>query len=166
MKNLKQLKNWDGQSPPTFKHQKGKPVVLQHALGKVNCMQIFVKINNLITNVILINKYFMFQNIPYFGEYQKLREAKIAEIKAISNPLDNLVETTRSSPETITAIPSIKDVIGKALNYIGTYKDLNNKEQVIALIDDVRFNQFLFILIFIYVYLYNIYYYILCIKDK
>lgn len=108
----------------------------------------------------------MFQNIPYFGEYQKLREAKIAEIKAISNPLDNLVETTRSSPETITAIPSIKDVIGKALNYIGTYKDLNNKEQVIALIDDVRFNQFLFILIFIYVYLYNIYYYILCIKDK
>lgn len=109
LKNLKQLKNWDGQSPPTFKHQKGKPVVLQHALGK---------------------------NIPYFGEYQKLREAKIAEIKAISNPLDNLVETMRSSPETITAIPSIKDVIGKALNYIGTYKDLNNKEQVIALIDD------------------------------
>lgn len=81
----------------------------------------------------------MFQNIPYFGEYQKLRETKIAEIKAISNPLDKL-KITRSSPEPITAIPSIKDVIGKALNYIGTYKDLNNKEQVIALIDDVRFN--------------------------
>lgn len=108
----------------------------------------------------------MFQNIPYFGEYQKLREAKIAEIKAISNPLDKLVKITRPSPEPITAIPRIKDVIGKALNYIGTYKDLNNKEQVIALIDDVSFNQLLFILIFIYLYLYNVYYYILCIKDK
>lgn len=136
-------------------------------------MQTFVKINNLITNVIFINKCFMFQNIPYFGEYQKLREEKIAEIKAISNPLDKLVKITRPSPEPIAAIPSIKDVIGKALNYIGTYKDLNNKEQVIALIDDVRFNQLLFILIFIsyfclIIILYNIYiiiYYILRINN-
>lgn len=37
LKTLKQVKDWDGQSPPTFKHQKGKPVVsMQHALGKVN----------------------------------------------------------------------------------------------------------------------------------
>ena len=30
----------------------------------------------------------------------------------------------------------LKDVIGKALSHINTYKDLNNKEQVVALIDD------------------------------
>ena len=35
LKSLDQAKDWDGQSPPTFKHQKGKPVSLQHALGKV-----------------------------------------------------------------------------------------------------------------------------------
>jgi len=36
LKNLEQVKDWNGQSPPTFKHQKGKPISLQHALGKVN----------------------------------------------------------------------------------------------------------------------------------
>lgn len=109
LKSLKHLEHWDGQSPPTFKHQKGKPVTLQHALGK---------------------------NIPYFGEYQKLREQKIAEIKARSNPLDNVVEITRPAPKPDAPIPTIKDVIGNALTYIGAYKNLNNKEQVVALIDD------------------------------
>ncbi|CAD1479183.1 unnamed protein product, partial [Heterotrigona itama] len=109
LKSLKQVKDWDGQSPPTFKHQKGKPVVLHHALGK---------------------------NIPYFGEYQKLREQKIAEIKANSNPFDK-IDTTRPTLKPIAPIPTVKDVIGKALDHIGTYKDLNNKEQVVALIDDV-----------------------------
>lgn len=109
LKSLEQVKDWDGQSPPTFKHQKGKPVVLQHALGK---------------------------NIPYFGEYQKLREQKIAEIKANLNPLDKTVDITRPTLKPIGPIPTIKDVIGKALDHIGTYKDLNNKEQVVALIDD------------------------------
>jgi len=33
--------------------------------------------------------------------------------------------------------PRIKDVIGKALPHIGSYKSLDNKLQKIALIDDV-----------------------------
>ena len=32
----------------------------------------------------------------------------------------------------------LQDVIGKALEMIGSYGDLNNKEQVVALIDEVR----------------------------
>lgn len=43
LKSLDQVKDWDGQSPPTFKHQKGKPVSLQHALGKV--VQFSLKFN-------------------------------------------------------------------------------------------------------------------------
>ncbi|XP_011641125.1 dihydropyrimidine dehydrogenase [NADP(+)] [Pogonomyrmex barbatus] len=109
LKSLAQVKDWDGQSPPTFKHQKGKPVSLQHALGK---------------------------NIPYFGVYQRLRERKIAELKANSNPLDQVVKTTRPAPEPIAPIPTVKDVIGKALNHISSYKELDNRKQVIALIDD------------------------------
>ena len=35
LKSVNHLQNWDGQSPPTFPHQKGKAVSLQHALGKV-----------------------------------------------------------------------------------------------------------------------------------
>ncbi|KZC14706.1 Dihydropyrimidine dehydrogenase [NADP(+)], partial [Dufourea novaeangliae] len=109
LKSLEQVKDWDGQSPPTFKHQKGKPVSLQHALGK---------------------------NIPYFGEYQKLREQKIAEIKAHSNPLEKTCTVTRPVPKLIASVPTIKDVIGKAINHIQTYKELDNKKQVVALIDD------------------------------
>lgn len=33
--------------------------------------------------------------------------------------------------------PAIKDVTGTSLQYIGTYKQLDNKKQVVALIDDV-----------------------------
>ncbi|KAM0731361.1 Dihydropyrimidine dehydrogenase [NADP(+)] [Formica fusca] len=109
LKSLPQMKDWDGQSPPTFKHQKGKPVSLQHALGK---------------------------NIPYFGVYQKLREQKIAELKANSNPLNEVVTVTRPTPKPITPVPTVKDIIGKALVHIGSYRELDNKKQVIALIDD------------------------------
>ncbi|XP_076639688.1 dihydropyrimidine dehydrogenase su(r) [Colletes latitarsis] len=109
LKSLKQVKDWDGQSPPTFSHQKGKPVSLQHALGK---------------------------NIPYFGEYQKLREQKLAEINANSNPLEKTVEVTRPAPKPIAPVPTIKDVIGKAVDHIGTFKELTTKQQVVALIDD------------------------------
>lgn len=109
LKTLQQTKNWDGQSPPTFKHQKGKPVSLQHALGN---------------------------NIPYFGNYQKLREKKIAELKEKTNPLDANFVSTRPVQETLSPAPAIKDIIGKSLSYIGTFKELNNRQQVVALIDD------------------------------
>lgn len=33
--------------------------------------------------------------------------------------------------------PSVKDIIGLSLPYIGTYKKLDNVKQVVALIDDV-----------------------------
>lgn len=37
----------------------------------------------------------------------------------------------------INPAPALKDVIGAALKYVGTYKNLDNKKQVVALIDDV-----------------------------
>jgi dihydropyrimidine dehydrogenase (NADP+) len=77
------------------------------------------------------------QNIPYFGEYQKLREQKIAELKANSNPLDQIIKVTRPAQEAIAPIPSVKDIIGKATVHISSFKELDNKKQVVALIDDV-----------------------------
>lgn len=33
--------------------------------------------------------------------------------------------------------PTVKDIIGASLKYVGPYKKLDNKKQVVALIDDV-----------------------------
>jgi hypothetical protein len=34
-------------------------------------------------------------------------------------------------------VPLVKDIVGKSVSKIGTYGQLNNKEQVVALIDEV-----------------------------
>lgn len=74
--------------------------------------------------------------MPYFGEYQIQREAAEAELKLKLNPLDYDDELIRPAAE-LTGIPvKLADVVGRALSHIGTYKDLDNKKQVVALIDD------------------------------
>jgi dihydropyrimidine dehydrogenase (NADP+) len=35
-------------------------------------------------------------------------------------------------------VPALKDVIGRSLHQIGTYSQLDNKQQVVAVINDVR----------------------------
>lgn len=39
--------------------------------------------------------------------------------------------------QTVTKPLSVENVIGRALPYIGAYKQLDNSKQVVALIDDV-----------------------------
>lgn len=40
----------------------------------------------------------------------------------------------------INPVPKLNDVIGSSLTYVGTFKNLDNKKQVVALIDDVSVN--------------------------
>lgn len=38
LKSIEELRDWDGQSPPTARHQKGKPVPrVEELIGKVSC---------------------------------------------------------------------------------------------------------------------------------
>lgn len=66
---------------------------------------------------------------------------------------------TRPAPKPIAPIPTVKDVIGKALRHIGSFRELDNKKQVIALIDDVReminYNNSFNIKIYIYSYIFS-----------
>lgn len=48
------------------------------------------------------------------------------------------LDSSRPVPERKGPVPKVKDVIGKSLPHIGTYKKLDNQKQVVALIDDVR----------------------------
>lgn len=67
-----------------------------------------------------------------------MREKKAAEIKEQSSLLEVELKPTRPAPKPVQPIPTINDVIGKALPHIGNYTQLDNKKQVVALIDDVR----------------------------
>ncbi|CAH2106153.1 unnamed protein product [Euphydryas editha] len=108
------LSGWTGQSPPTPKHQKGKPVqTLYDENGKV---------------------------LAHFGPYNKKREEQLHNIRLKSDLLgDNKVDYLLHKNEIDNghdSVPRIQDVLGEALPRIGTYKNLDNTKQVVALIDD------------------------------
>lgn len=107
---------WDGQSPPTVKLQKGKPVVpLKDDNG---------------------------EPILHFGPWKKTRDEKLTQMRLEKGPLwDPIRESKQVEPRTNGMKPALKiaDVLGKALPLIGTYNNLDNRKQVVALIDDVSF---------------------------
>uniref|UniRef100_A0A5F9D000 Dihydropyrimidine dehydrogenase [NADP(+)] n=1 Tax=Oryctolagus cuniculus TaxID=9986 RepID=A0A5F9D000_RABIT len=111
LKSIEELQDWDGQSPATVSHQKGKPVLrIAELMGK---------------------------KLPSFGPYLEQRKKIIAENKirlkeqkADFSPLKKNYFIPKKP------VPTIKDVIGKALQYLGTYGELSNIEQVVAMIDE------------------------------
>jgi len=111
MQTLEGVDDWDGQSPPTARTYKGKPVIdLQSALGK---------------------------NLPNFGPFAKEKATAIANMKKNEDLLDDKYKPTPNRPANKQRMmtPTVEAVIGKALDRIGTYNDLDNKQHVIALID-------------------------------
>ncbi|CAG0888576.1 unnamed protein product [Darwinula stevensoni] len=108
LETLQELKSWNGQSPPTFKHQLGKPIHHHE------------------------------QNLPHFGPYLKKRHELLRKEKVKLDLLsgDLLPAPARPSYRPQKPIPQVKDVIGRALPMIGSYGDLDNTQQVVALIDE------------------------------
>lgn len=110
LSSIEELHNWDGQSPPTIQHQKGKPAPRIADIAG--------------------------QKLPSFGPYlekrkQLLAEQKIKPIEERSNVLTGREPLLPKKP-----IPTVKDVIGRALQYIGSFSQLSIPEQVVALIDE------------------------------
>lgn len=111
LKSIEELADWDGQSPPIISHQKGKPVPRVAEL--------------------------MGQKLPSFGPYLEQRKKIIAASKIRQKD-----QNTACSPlqrkhfNSQKPIPAIKDVIGKSLQYLGTFGEMSIMEQVVALIDE------------------------------
>ncbi len=78
----------------------------------------------------------LLQSIPNFGEFLETKKDLIAKIKMENGIVDHPKPIERHSKPAV--IPKIKDIIGTSLKYIGPYKNLDNKKQVVALINDVR----------------------------
>uniref|UniRef100_A0A8C4SYY1 Dihydropyrimidine dehydrogenase [NADP(+)] n=1 Tax=Erpetoichthys calabaricus TaxID=27687 RepID=A0A8C4SYY1_ERPCA len=113
LQTIKQLQDWDGQSPPTMQHQKGKPVPQLKELNE--------------------------KKLPSFGPYLEERKKIVSDYKLkIKGNIDNVTAESGDGRPYIPqkSVPSVKDMIGRALKYIGSYGQLNNKEQVVALIDE------------------------------
>jgi len=112
LRSIEQLKHWDGQSPPTIQHQKGKPVPELPTVKD--------------------------QHLPNFGPFMKERERLVAEAKEKEDLLaeEKHPEPLRPPNKPAGPIPAIRALIAAAVDRIGTYGDLNNKQQVVALIDE------------------------------
>ncbi|XP_064387125.1 dihydropyrimidine dehydrogenase [NADP(+)]-like [Halichondria panicea] len=112
LQGVSELDSWDGQCPPTAKHQKGKIITpkLKQVIGKA---------------------------LPEFGPYLAEKERRIAEYKKGVEPLDEGVAEVHRPPYEISKpVSSLKDQVGLALPRIGTYNDLDNTQQVVAVIDE------------------------------
>jgi len=109
LKSIDELHDWDGQSPPTRVHQLGKPVV--------RLMDMTDK------------------KLPNFGPFKHERDLLLSEIKKKQDLLANVPDPVRPTFRTTKAIPTVQDMIAKAVPNITAYGELNNKEQVVAVID-------------------------------
>uniref|UniRef100_A0AAY4C2I0 Dihydropyrimidine dehydrogenase [NADP(+)] n=1 Tax=Denticeps clupeoides TaxID=299321 RepID=A0AAY4C2I0_9TELE len=112
LKSIEELSDWDGQSPPTTRHQRGKPIPrLQDLVGK---------------------------GLPSFGPYleQKKRALAIYNQKMRDREERVTVDPSRSTFTPKKPVATVKDLIGRALKHIGAYQELNNEEQVQAFIDE------------------------------
>uniref|UniRef100_UPI001939D4E7 dihydropyrimidine dehydrogenase [NADP(+)]-like n=1 Tax=Styela clava TaxID=7725 RepID=UPI001939D4E7 len=108
MQSSEEYKSWNGQSPVTPRHQLGKKAYnMSSMVGK---------------------------DLPHFGPFKKERQTVVAKSKE-SLDISNTSATPASLNIPMRKIVSVSDVIGAALPMIGAYNDLNNKEQVVAVID-------------------------------
>ncbi|XP_061413884.1 dihydropyrimidine dehydrogenase [NADP(+)]-like isoform X2 [Lethenteron reissneri] len=105
--SVDELRSWEGQSPPTAQHQRGKTLPrLPQLLGK---------------------------SLPHFGPFLEERRRLLAEAKQRGGEMSAPTTEPRHAPSKAT--PHVKDVIGRALAHIGSYAELDNSQQVVAVVD-------------------------------
>lgn len=105
------LEGWDGQSPPTPKHQKGKTILVKDLVGS---------------------------KLPVFGEYRHQRDEITQKYLEKTDLLgdDFQPDHVRPAREPKKAIPRLVDVRGIALDRITEFKHLEIREPAVAIIDD------------------------------
>ena len=89
----------------------------------------------------------LLQHLPNFGPFLKEREKRVAEFKKTDDLLAEAYQPKPQRPANKPSgfVPPIRAIIAAAIDRIGSYADLDNKQQVVALIDEVRKRVILFI---------------------
>lgn len=78
--------------------------------------------------------------MPFFGSFKEKREQLVSLEKQASGPIECAAESLK--PVVVIngctkPVLRLESLIGKALHRIGPYSDLDNKHQVVAVIDQV-----------------------------
>jgi len=75
--------------------------------------------------------------LPFFGKYREQRMSGEKKLLKSTDLLEVNPSEFATRPDNIPeSIPSIAEIIGKALPEIGSYGELNNTQQKVAIIDD------------------------------
>jgi dihydropyrimidine dehydrogenase (NADP+) len=85
---------------------------------------------------------YFFKHLPNFGEFKKQQDKLKAQYyKKTSVELCDEESTSERNLIVLNKdkVRKLKDIIGRSLDKIGSYNQLNNEEQVVALIDEVIF---------------------------
>jgi dihydropyrimidine dehydrogenase (NADP+) len=104
LKSITELEDWDGQSQPTPRHQLGKPIENIDGLKD--------------------------KHLPNFGPFAQERKRIIAEYKRLNPPEERTPHKDhRPALQPTKPIPALSDKIGAAVPKIGSYGQLDNKQQ-------------------------------------
>ena len=76
------------------------------------------------------------KNLPKFGPYLEQRLKQRAEVAQAEKEKGLPEYKSPERPPIPTSVPKLKDQLGRALPRIGEYMQMNNKQQVVALIDE------------------------------
>jgi len=74
------------------------------------------------------------RGLPHFGPYERQRRRMILEDSLKRDLLD--VVPVDLAPAAPIQSPHVRDLIGKSLDRIGNYGELNNKQQAVAIVDE------------------------------
>jgi len=74
------------------------------------------------------------KGLPRFGPYEEKRKELKTKFFETADILK--IEPPPKQGKQTQSIPTVKDLVGRALHRIGQYNDLNNKQQVVALVDE------------------------------
>ena len=138
LKAAPSLHDWDGQSPPIEKHQKGKPLLVKDSVS--------LTIISPARRVFIFRNCHSLENSEMRGRRRKwtfCRGQTYSTKREFTSRPGQTLEWAKSIRSMLVrfqlrkATVHLKEVVGGALNRIGPYVTLDNKQQKVAIIDEV-----------------------------
>eukprot|EP01117_Protostelium_nocturnum_P020930 TRINITY_DN976_c0_g1_i1.p1 TRINITY_DN976_c0_g1~~TRINITY_DN976_c0_g1_i1.p1 ORF type:complete len:1015 (+),score=397.43 TRINITY_DN976_c0_g1_i1:95-3139(+) len=77
-----------------------------------------------------------YHGLPRFGNFMKQRQELIKKEHQEGKNVEKELPSKEEKPSPSVPVPTVKDQVGKAVSRIGTYNQLDQKQQAVALVDE------------------------------